>query len=93
MYIAEAMISAAKKIGFSNADARSLIAHTFIGSGRLLLATSKTPNALAEEVMTPNGTTERGVRLLKQNNIFETLENALLAASARANELSKIDLE
>lgn len=88
MYIAEAMIDAGLEIGFSPAEARALVAHTLAGSAKLLLSTDKPPARLAAEVMTPNGTTERGIRALEEHDVAATVKRALLVASARARELS-----
>lgn len=88
MVIAEAMIETAKEMGFPAAEARQLVAHTLSGSAELLLRTSKTPDALAQEVMTPNGTTERGVKVLREHAVGDKLRSALHEASRRAKELS-----
>lgn len=90
MYIAKAMIDAGCEMGFEPSEARSLVAHTLAGSSKLLLNTDKSPEILAKEVMTPKGTTEQGVHLLEVNNVSSIIKNALLAASKRADELSKI---
>ena len=88
MHIAEAMIKAAVEIGFSRPQARLLVAHTISGSAQMLLHGNASPLNLAWQVMTPNGTTERGVRILEENNVERALISALCAASSRAHELS-----
>ncbi len=88
MYFAEAMIEASVSMGFSPAEARSLVAETIYGSGVLLKRTVKSTQILAKEVMTPNGTTERGVNKLREEELAEKLKGALNLASVRATELA-----
>ena len=89
MYIAKAMIDAGCEMGFELSEVGSLVAHTLARSSKLLLNTNKSPEMLAREVMTPKGTTEQGIHLLEANNVNSIVKNALLAASKRADELSK----
>ncbi len=93
MCIADAMINASISMGFSPAQARALVAETLAGSATLLMNTDKTPEQLANEVMTPNGTTERGVKALRENKISDIFSEALRAAGSRAKELSSIKME
>lgn len=93
MHLANAMIDAGVALGFSPGEARALVAHTMLGSAALLLKTGKSPITLAAEVMTPNGTTERGVNILKEKQVGETLCEAIFAASQRARELSALEEE
>ena len=90
MYIANAMIDAGCKMGFEPSQARSLVAHTLSGSSKLLLGTNKSPETLAQEVMTPQGTTEQGMCMLKANNVHTTIQKALMIASNKADQLSRI---
>ena len=93
MCIADAMINAGIKMGFTNAQARALVAETLAGSATLLMNTDKSPEQLANEVMTPNGTTERGVKTLRENKLSDILSEALVAAGSRAKEFSSIKME
>jgi pyrroline-5-carboxylate reductase len=88
MYVAGAMIAAAESMGFAPSDARLLVAQTLGGSAELLLRTNKSPEQLTREVMTPNGTTERGIETLHQHDVAKSIREALLAASQRASDLS-----
>lgn len=89
MLIAEAMISTAEEMGFEPAESRQLVAHTLLGSAELLIQTSKSPRELAQEVMTPNGTTERGVSELQRRDIGNSFRTALLNASKRATDIAR----
>jgi pyrroline-5-carboxylate reductase len=59
----------------------------------MLLETTETPDVLARQVMTPNGTTERGMNVLCEQNVHQAVNSALQAASNRAEVLSKAELE
>jgi pyrroline-5-carboxylate reductase len=93
MHIADAMIESACHLGFSKSEARLLVGHTIEGSAKMLLETTETPDVLARQVMTPNGTTERGMNVLREQNVHQAVNSALQAASNRAEVLSKAELE
>ena len=88
MVIAEAMIKASEKLGFSYSDSKRLVGKTLEGSGKLLLMSDKLPEALAQDIMTPNGTTEQGVNELKKQNVDVAIYEALLKASHKAEDMS-----
>ncbi|MGC3835400.1 pyrroline-5-carboxylate reductase family protein [Moritella viscosa] len=83
MVIAEAMIKASEKLGFSYSDSKRLVGKTLEGSGKLLQLSDKLPETLAQDVMTPNGTTEQGVNELKKQNVDTAIYKALLKASIK----------
>ena len=93
MQLADGMIEAAIALGFSPGEARALVANTILGSADLLLRTGKSPSELANEVMTPNGTTERGINILQKHGVKEIVGKAILAASNRAKDLSSLEME
>lgn len=88
MVIAEAMIKASEQLGFSYSDAKRLVGKTLEGSGKLLQLSDKLPETLAQDVMTPNGTTEQGVNELKEQNVDAAIYEALLKASHKAEDMS-----
>ncbi len=88
MVIAEAMIKASEKLGFSYSDSKRLVGKTLEGSGKLLQLSDKLPETLAQDVMTPNGTTEQGVNELKKQNVDTAIYKALLKASHKAEDMS-----
>lgn len=91
MVIAEAMIKASEELGFSYADSKRLVGKTLEGSGKLLQMSDKYPDQLAQDVMTPNGTTEQGVNELKAKNVPTAICDALLKASHKAEDMSDPD--
>lgn len=80
---------AAIELGFNPEKAALLARHTFAGSAKLLLASGKDAQTLRQEVTTPGGTTEAGLRVLEEANLAETLKQTLIAASRRSQELSR----
>jgi len=62
---------------------------TTLGAARLLARTGAQPEALRDQVTSPNGTTFAGLQVLAARQFRETLKETILAATARAAELSK----
>lgn len=62
---------------------------TTLGAARLLAQTGSQPEALRDQVASPNGTTFAGLQVLAARQFRETLRETILAATARARELSK----
>jgi pyrroline-5-carboxylate reductase len=77
----------AKKIGFSHEQAEILASATTAGSIALLQRTGLSPEKLRIQVTSPGGTTEAGLKELK--NDIKYLDKAVEAAVKRAEELSK----
>lgn len=87
-FLVEQLTSAAVALGFSEADARSLAEGTFIGAGALLEASGEDPAELRRRVTSPNGTTERAIRVLADSDLSGLFRRAADAAIARAKELA-----
>lgn len=85
----ESMYSTAKKIGFSDADARKLAIQSAKGGVAYLEKTNAEFSELKKAVQTKGGTTEAGFKVLKKGNWQKTLEKAFLAGYKRAQQLSK----
>ncbi|MGJ8581740.1 MAG: pyrroline-5-carboxylate reductase family protein [Psychromonas sp.] len=88
MVIAEAMIKASQELGFSYFESKRLVAKTLEGSGKMLQKSDKLPATLAQDVMTPNGTTEQGVNELKAQHVDRAIYEALLKASHKAEKMA-----
>ena len=88
MLMADAMIKASQALGFSYQEAKRLVAKTLEGSGKMLQHSEKLPAELAQDVMTPNGTTEQGVKTLKEQGVEIAFYDALLKASHKAVDMS-----
>jgi pyrroline-5-carboxylate reductase len=76
----EAMIDAAIALGIPYDAARTLVAQTVVGSGRLVLESDAHPGALKHEVTTPAGRTINGLIELEDGKLRATLMKAVLAA-------------
>ncbi|OJX65885.1 MAG: pyrroline-5-carboxylate reductase [Micrococcales bacterium 73-13] len=86
--LVEQLAAAARRLGFAEAEARTLAEGTFVGAGALLAASGEDPAELRRRVTSPNGTTERAIAVLEEADLAGILERAALAAVARARELA-----
>ncbi|WP_100406903.1 pyrroline-5-carboxylate reductase [Bacillus solitudinis] len=89
-YLVEAMEHAAAEAGLTEEEAGSLITQTIVGVGKRLQQTTKSPKQLYEEVMSPNGTTEAGIKVLKERDTQNALQDAIAKAIARSKELGSM---
>jgi len=88
----EAMAAAGEKIGLDPAMAARLARQTVIGSAALARESADTPAAtLRENVTSPGGTTAAALAVLmrQQDGMQKLFDEALAAASKRAEELSR----
>lgn len=80
---------AAVELGFTEADARSLVEKTFAGATVLQQSTGVAPAELRRRVTSPNGTTERAIAVLDDAHLADVYRAAAEAALARAQELAR----
>ena len=80
---------AASKLGFSKNQSQDLIISTMLGSIYLMQETKKKPEELAIQIAVKGGTTEAGIKNLKNNNIDKIIFKTFMAAYKRAKILSK----
>lgn len=85
--LAECLIDAAVKIGFSPAEAEELVLQTMLGSARLLQAAGKSPAELRRNVTSPGGTTAQAITVFESGRFAELVLEAVKAAYDRAQEL------
>lgn len=87
----EALTNAGKKIGLEAKMAEKLARQTVIGSAALAADSAELPaSKLRENVTSPGGTTAAALDVLKKDDALQKLfDKALLAATKRAEELSK----
>lgn len=85
----EALSDGGVRAGLPRDVAQSLAAQTVLGSAKMVLDAGKHPGALKDMVTSPAGTTIAGVHELEKGAFRSTVMNAVLAATNRANELSK----
>jgi pyrroline-5-carboxylate reductase len=86
-YFADALQQFAIGAGFSEGQSRLMATQVLRGTAVLLEKSGRPARQLCQEVMTPNGTTERGIRFFEHAGLARTVNDALLASSDRSREL------
>ena len=84
-----AFASAGEKIGLPSHLAYSLALNTVEGSAAMALEGKYDADELCAQVCSKGGTTERGVNVINDSDLFVTLEKALDASLQRTLELKK----
>ncbi|WP_369384681.1 pyrroline-5-carboxylate reductase [Halalkalibacter akibai] len=92
-FLVEAMESAALQAGLTKEESSALITQTIVGVGKRLETTTKSPKVLYEEVMSPNGTTEAGINVLREKNVQEAMTEAVTRAISRSKELGEVFID
>ena len=87
--VAECWMKAARKLGFSEKEARELVYQTLTGSVHMLARSADTAEVLRQKVTSKGGTTQAAMDVFLKKNISGMFEAALKAAQARAKQLSK----
>ncbi len=85
----ECMLKAARRLGFSGAEARALVYQTLEGSTRLLGRSADTAEALRLKVTSKGGTTQAATEVFLRKDMAGIFEAALKAARDRSRELAK----
>ncbi len=87
-YFADAFCIFAEAQGFSQDEAVRLTTEVFQGTAQLIVKSRRSPSALCREVMTPGGTTERGIAAFEAGRLKLVVLEALAASTARSRQLS-----
>ncbi len=88
-HIIDAMARGGAACGLDNDDAVLLSAQTMIGAAKLLLESGKQPADLIQEVTTPGGTTEAGLKQMVAHDIRQAMIDTVKAAAKRSSELKQ----
>lgn len=88
--IMEVIESAGIGLGLPPEAARLLTLQTAFGAAKMALESSESLSTLREQVTSPGGTTEQGLRVMNENNIDRVFGDVLKAACDRSKELAKI---
>ncbi len=92
-YLVEAMEKAAIDEGLDSVTAKELITQTIIGAG-MMLKTSELPvETLRENVTSPNGTTEAGLKVLADRDFKNTMIACVKSATNRSKVLGKKEVK
>jgi pyrroline-5-carboxylate reductase len=86
----ESMIDAAQGVGFSDADARTLVLATLKGATALADASTDSPATLRERVTSKGGTTAAALAVIDERDVKQALIDAVKAARDRGRELGKL---
>ncbi|MFH1428121.1 MAG: pyrroline-5-carboxylate reductase [Candidatus Margulisiibacteriota bacterium] len=86
--VARALIEGGIASGLEPEVARKLAAQTLVGAGKMLLERTESPAELVKMVASPGGTTEAGLKVLSYENWQKPLQDAVIAAKNRADELT-----
>jgi pyrroline-5-carboxylate reductase len=89
-YIVDAFCEFAGARGFTEAASRAMVGQVFSGTATLIERSGKPPMQLCREVMTPNGTTERGIAAFDAAGLRSSLHDALAASADRSRELAVV---
>jgi len=85
---AAALRDAGEAAGLNRSTAEKLAIETLLGAARLLARKQIDPEILRDQVTSPNGTTFAGLQRLKAGGFRGLIRETVLAATARAKELS-----
>jgi len=85
----EALIEGGVSAGLPYAVSKECAVQTVIGSAKMILELNETPASLKNIIMSPGGTTVRGLMALEENKFKYAVIKAVLEASNRAEEISK----
>lgn len=83
----EQWMVAAKKLGFKDAEAKSLVYKTLLGSAHLLEKSEFDASTLRVKVTSKGGTTQAAMDVFGKRKFDQLMKEALLAANNRAKEL------
>ena len=86
--IMEGLLKGAEQLGLSKDVAHLLTIQTALGAAKMALESEEDIATLREQVTSPGGTTEQGLKVMNNNNIDQLLLDVLKAAHQRACELA-----
>ena len=86
-YFIEAMQQAAIELGFNHPDARRLVLDTFMGATKLVESGNEEVSVLRARVTSKNGTTERALLSMEEDQVKQHIIKAVHAAAKRSAEM------
>jgi pyrroline-5-carboxylate reductase len=88
-FLVEHMTRAGVEMGLSPQHAHQLAARTALGSAKMLLTSTDTPQELRRKVTSPGGTTHAAITHMESQGMPQIVVDALKAAQRRGRELGK----
>jgi pyrroline-5-carboxylate reductase len=85
----EMLEKVALELGLPTQLSHNFTIQTALGAARMAKNSDETLSILRQQVTSPHGTTERGLRVLFDANIEQIVRDTLLAATERAREISQ----
>jgi len=85
----EALAAGGVAVGLPADVSARLAAQTVLGAGRMAAETGRDPARLREDVTTPGGTTEQGLRALADAGVREAFVAAVAAATEKSRRLAE----
>ncbi|SFA97382.1 MULTISPECIES: pyrroline-5-carboxylate reductase [unclassified Bacillus (in: firmicutes)] len=89
-YLVEAMEKSAVEIGLEQQMAKELIIQTLIGAAGMLSVSKKAPLQLRQDVTSPGGTTEAGIRVLEKHGVQNAFVSCIKEAAAQSQRLGSM---
>lgn len=86
---ADAICKGAELQGLDGAALLDAVCDVIIGSAYLLKTSGASPSELISRVASKGGTTQKALDMLDENNFDEAIAKAMIACTARAEELGK----
>lgn len=86
-FFMDAMMEAAKDLGFTESQAELLVGQTFLGSSHLLARDELSCKDWIKKVSSKGGTTEAAIRKFEENGLEKRIKEGLFSAHLRAREL------
>ena len=75
--------------GLTPEEAAKLATETVLGAARLMARSDQSPEALRDQVTSPNGTTYAGLQRMAAHDLRGIMKETVLAAKARSEELAR----
>ena len=88
-YLIDAYAKVAEKDGFDSKVAFEMINNTALGTSKLMKEKAMNADELIKKVMSPGGTTEAGIKVLKESELNKILKETIKAAVKRGEELGR----
>jgi pyrroline-5-carboxylate reductase len=86
-FLVEQMIRAGVEMGLTEAEAHTLAIKTALGSAKMLVTSTDSPQELRRKVTSPKGTTYAAITHMEQHDWPQIVVDALKAAQRRGREL------
>ncbi len=88
--LVDAMITSSKNLGFSHDVSKILVYQTFKGSVDLLIQSKSEAYKFVQKVATKGGTTEAGLKIMKQKKIHNIFNKVVKSSYEQAKKQGKI---